>query len=116
MLVPAFAVPRMRTRSLASLAPVAGALAASAVGTTLAVLCAVLAAWLRDGDGDGAATALAIVATMAAFAIVLVLYGLDAKAAVRVVAGGIAAAPAIAVYYLFLVQNDVAIALGAAVV
>ena len=53
-------------------------------------------------------------ATLAAPAVALILYGVDAKAAVRVVAGGTAAAPSIAAYYLFLGGDDVIFAAVAA--
>lgn len=99
MSIPAFSVPRPSRDARALALSILGALAASATGTLLAVLAAVVAWW--DRSGNAAAVGVAVIGTAAAPAIALVLYGMNARAPVRIVAGGFAVAPSIAVTWLF---------------
>lgn len=101
MTVPAFAVVVPHQARLRALAGVGEACAASAVATLLAVTTAVLAALAATRSGDVVALGLACAGTVAAPALGMIVHGLDARSAGRVVAGGALLAPAAAVYYLF---------------
>lgn len=120
MNVPAFAVavpPRARLRALAGIGE---ACAASAVATLLAVTVSVLATLAATKSGDVVALGLGCACTVAAPALAMIVHGLDARSAGRIVAGGALLAPAAAVYYLFedprWLVDDAVIAAGLAMV
>lgn len=101
MTVPAFAVALPPRARLQVLSRVGEACAASAVATLMAVTCAVLAALAATRSGDVVALGLGCACTVAAPALAMIVHGLDARQAGRVVAGGALLAPAAAVQYLF---------------
>ncbi len=101
MSVPAFAIVVPRRARLGALGSVGEACAASAVATLMAVTCAVLAALAATRSGDVVALGLGCAGTVAAPALAMIVHGLDARHAGRIVAGGALLAPAAAVQYLF---------------
>lgn len=101
MRLPAFAVATPPPARLRVLGSVGEACAASAVATLMAVTAAVLAALAGTKSGDVVAVGLGCACTVAGPALAMIVHGLDARHAGRIVGGGALLAPAVAVYYLF---------------
>lgn len=120
MTVPAFAVVVPQQARGRALSGIGEACAASAVATLMAVTAAVLAALAATRTGDVVALGLGCACSVAAPALAMIVHGLDARHAGRIVAGGALLAPAAAVYFLFedprwLVDDAVIAAVLAAV-
>jgi hypothetical protein len=101
MQVPALHVARPPRLWPARAAAAGGALAASVVATLTAVAVALIAQ-VRLGVGLEMATAFAVAATAAVPGLGMILHGLHARGAARVIAGGLLLAPALALHFLFL--------------